>query len=150
MRRSRSSRLFISVVAITTLALAPSSAVAAPINGGGITASALVFFPNPVVTSGNLALTDQKDADYAALNDERVRVVLTNLDGSGSLCGAWACVVGSTKSGAFETDGTYDYTRHDERFEQVMAYYWVTQSQLYIQSLGFRPDGPFPAINGES
>ena len=150
MRRSRSSRLFISVVAITTLALAPSSAVAAPINGGGITASALVFFPNPVVTSGNLALTDQKDADYAALNDERVRVVLTNLDGSGSLCGAWACVVGSTKSGAFETDGTYDYTRHDERFEQVMAYYWVTQSQLYIQSLGFRPDGPFPAINAES
>jgi Zn-dependent metalloprotease len=31
-----------------------------------------------------------------------------------------------------------------------MAYYWVTQSQLYIQSLGFGPDGPFRAINANS
>jgi Zn-dependent metalloprotease len=38
---------------------------------------------------------------------------------------------------AFETDESFLYTRHDDRFEQVMAYYWVTQSQLYIQSLGF-------------
>src|SRR4029078_7799012 len=110
MPRSRSSRLLISLVAVTVLASAPASASAAPFNGGGITASALVFFPNPVVTSGNLGLTDQKDADYPALNDERVTVLLTTLDGSGSLCGAWACVVGSTKSGAFETDGTYFYT----------------------------------------
>ncbi|MEP7041223.1 MAG: M36 family metallopeptidase [Chloroflexota bacterium] len=150
MPRSRSSRILISFIALAVLTTAPATASAAPFNGGGVTASALVFYPNPVVTSGNLALTDQKDADYAALNNERVRVLLTNLDGSGSLCGAWACVVGSTKSGAFETDGTYFYTRHDERFEQVMAYYWVTQSQLYIQSLGFRPGGPFRAINADS
>ena len=149
MPRSRSSRVLISLIAMSILAMAPSSAMAAPFNGGGITASALVFNPNPVVTSGILSLTDEKDADYAALNDERVTVLLTNLDGSGSLCGAWACVVGSTKSGAFETDGTYFYTRHDERFEQVMAYHWVTQSQLYIQSLGFRPGGPFRAINAD-
>jgi hypothetical protein len=127
--------------------MAPASASAAPFNGGGITASALVFFPNPVVTSGNLALTDEKDADYPALNNERVTVLLTNLDGSGNLCGAWACVSNSTKSGAFETDGTYLYTRHDERFEQVMAYYWVTQSQLYLQSLGFGAGGPYRGIN---
>jgi hypothetical protein len=150
MSRSRPSRALISLVALAILAMAPATTSAAPFNGGGVTASALVFFPNPVVTSGNLALTDEKDADYPALNDERVRVLLTNLDGSGNLCGAWACVVNSTKSGAFETDGTYDYTRHDDRFEQVMAYYWVTQSQLYLQSLGFRPGGPFRAINANS
>jgi zinc metalloprotease ZmpB len=147
MSRPRPSRILISLVALAGLAIAPATASAAPFNGGGTTASALVFFPNPVVTSGNLALTDQKDADYPALNNERVRVLLTNLNGSGYLCGAWACVVNSTGSGAFETDGTYDYTRHDDRFEQVMAYYWVTQSQLYLQSLGFRPGGPYPAIN---
>ena len=150
MPRSRSARVVISLVAMSVLAMTPATASAAPFMGGGITASGLVFNPNPVVTSGNLALTDQKDADYAALNDERVRVLLTNLDGSGSLCGAWACVVNSTKSGAFETDGTYDYTRHDERFEQVMAYYWVTQSQLYLQSLGFGGGGPFQGINDDS
>ena len=76
MLRSRSSRLLIGLVAVTVLAAAPASASAAPFNGGGITASALVFFPNPVVTSGNLALTDEKDADYPALNDERVAVLL--------------------------------------------------------------------------
>ncbi|UCC89165.1 MAG: M36 family metallopeptidase, partial [Anaerolineales bacterium] len=27
--------------------------------------------------------------------------------------------------------------REDDRFEQVMAYFWVTQAQNYIQSLGF-------------
>jgi hypothetical protein len=147
MSPSRRSRVLISLVALAILAMTPATASASPFNGGGITASALVFNPNPVVTSGNLALTDEKDADYPALNNERVRVLLTNLDGSGNLCGAWACVVNQTGSGAFETDATYDYTRHDERFEQVMAYYWVTQSQLYLQSLGFGGGGPYRGIN---
>ena len=35
--------------------------------------------------------------------------------------------------------------RHDDQFEQVMAYYWVTQAQLYIQSLGF--GSTLPAVN---
>src|SRR6185295_12055994 len=29
------------------------------------------------------------------------------------------------------------FTRNDDRFEQVMAYYWVTEAQKYIQTLGF-------------
>jgi Zn-dependent metalloprotease len=29
------------------------------------------------------------------------------------------------------------YNRSQDEFEQVMAYYWVTQAQLYIQRLGF-------------
>ena len=31
----------------------------------------------------------------------------------------------------------YVFNRHDDGFEQVMAYYWVTQAQVYLQSLGF-------------
>ena len=147
MPRSRRWSTFVVLTTLVVLALAPASASAAPFNGGGITALAKVFFPNPVVTSGNLGLTDRKDADYPALNSQRVTVTLTNLDGSGKLCGAWACVVNQTGKGAFETDGTYFYTRHDDRFEQVMAYYWVTQSQLYLQSLGFGGDGPYRGIN---
>jgi Zn-dependent metalloprotease len=38
---------------------------------------------------------------------------------------------------AYSTDNTYLYGRDDDRFEQVMAYYWVTEAQKYIQSLGF-------------
>jgi hypothetical protein len=55
MSRSRPSRTLISLVALAILAMAPATTSAAPFNGGGVTASALVFFPNPVVTSGNLA-----------------------------------------------------------------------------------------------
>ena len=103
----------------------------------------MVFMPNPVASSGNPNLTDNKDADSAALNSQRVTVELANLDGSGYLRGRWATVVSETGDPAFETDCTYFYTRHDDRFEQVMAYYWVTQSQLYMRVAGLRRDRPF-------
>ena len=64
-------------------------------------------------------------------------VTLTNLDGSGYLRGDWANVVSETGPAAFSTDNTFVYGRDDDRFEQVMAYYWVTEAQQYIQSLGF-------------
>ncbi len=96
-----------------------------------------MFAPNPVASSGNQGLLDNKDADSAALTAELTAVVLTNLDGDGYLTGDWANVRSSTGPLAFETDESFLYTRSDDRFEQVMAYYWVTQSQLYLQSLGF-------------
>ena len=136
-------------------ALAAALAIAAPISvvakqaSGCTTGTALVFFPNPVVTSGDTTLTDQKDADYAALNNERVSVPLVGLDGSGYLRGTWATVSGETGDPAYETDCTWEYTRNDDRFEQVMAYYWVTQSQLYTRSLGFGVTAGWPAINGD-
>jgi hypothetical protein len=122
------------------------SAKAPPVNCNS--GSGLVFFPNPVVSSGNENLTDQKDADYAALNDERVSVTLTGLDGSGYLHGTWATVYNEVGSAAYSTTCTYSYTRHDDGFEQVMAYYWVTRAQDYLHSLGF--DGQnWPLINGD-
>ena len=48
----------------------------------------------------------------------------------------------------YSTTNTFDYHRNDDRFEQVMAYYWVTEAQKYIQSLGF--GSTRRAVNKES
>lgn len=96
-----------------------------------------VFFPNPVASLGDQSLTDQDDADYPALQPAYVLVTLTNLDGSGYLHGDWAYIYKSVGPLAYSEDNIFIYDRHDDRFEQVMAYYWVTEAQLYIQSLGF-------------
>jgi hypothetical protein len=134
-RHSR--RALLLLAAVTILVAAPTAVLARKPATSGPTADAWVFAPNPVVTSGNQGLLDNKDADSAALTAELKPVVLTNLDGSGYLRGAWANVLSSTGPLAFETDASFLYTRSDDRFEQVMAYYWVTQAQRYIQSLGF-------------
>jgi len=64
-------------------------------------------------------------------------VALRNLDGSGYLSGKWANVRTNTGPAAYSTTNTFSYTRNDDRFEQVMAYFWVNQAQEYLQSLGF-------------
>ena len=95
-----------------------------------------VFDPNPVVTLRDESLTDQKDADYPALQPAYFVRTLTNLDGSGFLRGDFADVTGTTGP-AFSATLDFLYGRSDERFEQVMAYHAVTGAQSYIQSLGF-------------
>jgi thermolysin metallopeptidase-like protein/fungalysin/thermolysin propeptide len=95
-----------------------------------------VFDPNPVTTLRNESLTDQKDADYAALQPAYFVRTLTNLDGSGYLRGSFADVQGTT-SRAFSSSLSFLFGRSDTRFEQTMAYYDVTGAQVYIQSLGF-------------
>jgi hypothetical protein len=82
-------------------------------------------------------LTDQKDADYTALQPAYQIVTLTNLDGSGYLQGNWVNVKSSTGPLAYSPNNTFLYNRKDDQFEQVMVYYWVTEAQKYIQSLGF-------------
>ena len=81
--------------------------------------------------------TDQKDADSAVPAAAYHTVTLTNLDGSGFLRGDYANVVSETGNPAFSPTNTFVYTRHQDEFEQVMAYFWVTEAQKYIQSLGF-------------
>ncbi len=122
---------------VVALIASPMAAIAKQPANSGSTAIGQVFFPNPVAQLQDQSLTDMKDADYAALQPAYKSVTLTNLDGSGYLHGAWASVVSETGAPAFSTNGHYVYTRHDDRFEQVMAYYWVTRAQLYLQSLGF-------------
>lgn len=126
-----------SVLALMVVALFASSVAASKPGPGNSTGSGRVFLPNPVAELQNQNLTDQKDADYAALQPAYHVVTLTNLDGSGYLQGDWANIVSETGDPAYSADNTFLYGRDDDRFEQVMAYYWVTEAQKYIQSLGF-------------
>ncbi len=127
-------------VALAAAVLAAMSATAAwaTVPGSGTSSgTGRVFFPNPVAQLQNEDLTDQKDADYAALKPAYKTVTLTDLDGSGFLRGRWANVVSETGKPAYSPTNAFIYNRSDDQFEQVMAYYWVTQAQLYIQRLGF-------------
>jgi zinc metalloprotease ZmpB len=129
MRRTIQSMLAVAAVC----AAAPSAAQAA-------TAPAQVFFANPVQSLRDESLTDNKDADFFSpdpfLSTAYRRVTLTDLDGSGTLTGTYAKVVSETGTPARAAANGFIYTRDDDRFEQVMGYYWITQAQLYLQSLG--------------
>src|SRR5258708_3767688 len=96
--------------------------------------TATVFFPNPVQQLGNESLTDQKDADYAALQAAYHQVALTDLDGSGFLRGRYVTVKSETGKAAHTVNGAFPaYHRNVDQFEQVMGYYWVTTAHHYLQ-----------------
>ncbi len=130
------------------LALVLVSMSAAKSGPGGTTGTASVFVPNPVQSLGDENLTDQKDSDAAVPQTAYHTVTLTNLDGSGYLRGDWANVVSETGNPAYSPTNTFVYTRHQDEFEQVMAYFWITEAQKYIQSLGF--GSKYPPVNKES
>ena len=74
----------ITAVAAVLVAVAAVLAAAAGANkpaSGTSTGTGQVFFPNPVAQLQNQSLTDQNDADYAALAPAYVTVTLTDLDG---------------------------------------------------------------------
>ena len=138
------------MLVVVVLALATASAALATEPGSGSSdGTGRVFVPNPVQDLGDQSLTDQKDADYAALAPAYHTVALTHLDGSGFLHGDWATIVGSTGNLAYSPTNTFLYRRNQDEFEQVMAYYWITQAQEYIQSLGFGTGRALPPINEE-
>ena len=126
------------LVAVAAVALvAASAAYATKPGSGSSTGTARVFAPNPVQDLGIQTLTDQKDAAGAVPAAAYHPVTLTDLDGSGYLSGKWAVVRSTTGTPAYSTTNTFLYDRHQDQFEQVMAYYWITEAQKYIQSLGF-------------
>ena len=120
-----------------------TTASAAKPRSDSSTGTGRVFVPNPVADLGvgtfafRESLTDQKDADFAALAPAYHEETLTNLDGSGFLSGDYATIRSSTGNPAYSPTNTFDYNRHQDEFEQVMAYYWITEAQKYILSLGF-------------
>ncbi|HVK20989.1 MAG TPA: M4 family metallopeptidase [Actinokineospora sp.] len=124
------------------VAAAPG-ADAAPTTGVG-----QVFMVNPVQSSGNQDLTDNKDADSAVPASAYATVPLRNLDGSGTLTGKWVNVRAETGNPARAADGRFVFTRHQDEFEQVMAYFWANQSQEYLQSIGFGTE--LGSVNAES
>jgi hypothetical protein len=133
MRGRLLSIVFVLLAAVAVVA----TAGAGKTGNGSSTGSALVFASNPVQSLGDESLTDQKDSDAAVPATAYHAVRLTNLDGSGFLRGDYADVYSSTGDLAFSPTNTFAYTRSDDRFEQVMAYYWMTEAQKYIHRLGF-------------
>jgi hypothetical protein len=124
------------IVGVAALAMA-SAAYATKPGSGSTTGTASVFAPNPVQDLGIQTLTDQKDAAAAVPAAAYHSVTLTDLDGSGTLSGKWAVIRSETGAPAYSPTNTFVYDRHQDQFEQVMAYYWITEAQKYIQSLGF-------------
>jgi zinc metalloprotease ZmpB len=147
-------RIFIGVGLATAMLVAVAAASAAKPPSDTSRGTARVFVPNPVADLGvgtfsfRESLTDQKDANYAALAPAYHGVTLHDLDGSGYLRGKWATIYSETGNPAYSQDSLYYYNRTQDEFEQVMAYYWVTEAQNYLQSLGFGTR--FRGANNES
>ncbi|WP_185921996.1 M4 family metallopeptidase [Streptomyces sp. WAC06614] len=110
--------------------------------GAGVTPpQGRIFMVNPVQATGDQSLTDGKDADSAVPAAAYALAALRNLDAGGGLQGRWASVRSDTGPSAKVAEAA-GYTRHDDRFEQVMAYFWVNEAQEYLQSLGFGTELP--------
>ena len=129
-------KMFFGVLALAMAVVVVAAASAGKTGPGTSTGSAQVFVPNPVQSLGDESLTDQKDADSAVPAAAYHTVQLTNLDGSGFLSGDYATIYSETGNPAYSPTNTFAYTRHQDEFEQVMAYYWITEAQKYIHSLG--------------
>ncbi|MFD9705396.1 M36 family metallopeptidase [Lentzea sp. NPDC059081] len=96
-----------------------------------------VFSPNPVASQQNQNLKDANDADSAVPAAAYKTVTLSDLDGSGYLKGKYATVTGAKSKLAYNKSNKFEYTRANDYFEQVNAYWGVTEAQKYIQSIGF-------------
>ena len=134
-------RKVVPLVAAVTCSLAsvavigPAAAQKPP--SGSSVGTGRVFKVNPVQATGIESLTDHKDSASAVPPSAYATVLLRNLDGSGRLVGRWVNVRSTTGPAAYSPTNTFLYRRDDDRFEQVMAYFWVNQAQEYLRSLGF-------------
>ena len=125
-------------IAMAASVVVVGAAIAKKPGPGGDTGVGSVFVSNPVQSLGNESLTDQKDSDAAVPSAAYYDVPLTHLDGSGFLRGDYANVYSSTGNLAYSPTNTFRYTRNQDEFEQLMAYYLITESQTYIHDvLGF-------------
>ncbi len=109
----------------------------------------MVFHPNPISTTGDISLVDNNDEDSEVLDNARMQVTLHLLDdASGKLKNQYVdltaagidsrAVPGYTPGMAQSVNGEFNYTRNDFRFEEVNAYYWITELSRYIaDTLGF-------------
>jgi hypothetical protein len=119
------------------LLVTAGAAVADKPGPGTATGTGSVFVSNPVEDLGDQTLRDEKDSAAAVPAAAYHAVALTDLDGSGFLRGRWAEIVSETGSPAYSPTNSFFYDRSQDEFEQVMGYFWITESQRYIQSLGF-------------
>jgi Zn-dependent metalloprotease len=98
-----------------------------------------VFRPNPVVTLDRDDLLDKKDRDQAIFKKAYKKVTLKELKSGGRLKGPYVDTT-ITPNSARSSNSKFLYTREDDRFEEVMAYYHIDGLQRHMQSLGFKGD----------
>lgn len=110
------------------------------------TGTGMIFNPDPLTTSGNVYgnnYVDNDDNDSPFLNDERIQVVLRDINWNGTyflLEGPYVKISDAESPSVppvFSSDGIFNYTRSQSGFEDVMCYYHIDNYQRYIQSLGF-------------
>jgi hypothetical protein len=115
--------------------------------------SGFAFLPDPLTSAGvpyGGLYVDANDADVDVLNAERKVVALKEIsrgsDGLHRLEGPYVRITNQQTPGkprvtfmppAEADPNAFFYTRADDRFEAVNAYYHVDTSQRYVQSLGF-------------
>jgi hypothetical protein len=104
---------------------------------GGLNGTALIFDPNPVVTSGRSDLRDGMEVD-----EYRKLVTVPRLDGSGYLRGSLVEALTDRPPDAREPALFFAYSSRDPRFEEAMAYVFGDRSLARADSLGFT--GLFP------
>lgn len=110
------------------------------------TGNAMVFFPDPLTSSGHNYsgnYVDNSDADNAELNAQRISVTLKNINWNGSafeLKGPYIELQdreSPTLAPVTSLDGNFNFTRSQQGFEDAMVYFHIDTFQRYIQSLGF-------------
>ncbi len=108
-----------------------------------------VFDPNPVNVLNNPCLWDHHDSVSAVPSTAYSPVDLDSLneppldDGFYHLSGAYVSIIEINPpavSPPLMPGASYAYTRDETGFEATMAYYHITRSQEYIQSLGLGYD----------
>ncbi|MFW5879684.1 MAG: PepSY domain-containing protein, partial [bacterium] len=103
--------------------------------------SGMIYNPNPLTTAhltshgGNFV--DNNDATNADLDNERVQVTLHDItyeNGYYSLKGPYCDVYNSP---TFTNPNDFNFTRNQDGFEAVMAYYHIDLAGRYVESLGY-------------
>lgn len=95
-----------------------------------------VFIPNPVVALDRDDLLDRKDGDQDIFAKAYKTVRLKDIEPGGCLKGPFVDTTGTPNCARCESL-EFMFTRRDDRFEEVMAYYHIDAVQRHIQSLGF-------------
>jgi Zn-dependent metalloprotease len=111
-----------------------------------------IFDPNPVATTGDFSLADNANADSPVLTSQRILVTLPELDGTGDLSGPYVNAYNSSNMRANEPGLVFDYTRSNDFFEEVMAYYHIDRARRGLASMGFTSIMSWPInvqVNGK-
>ncbi len=121
----------------------PSSHSQKKVDGSGN-----VYFPDPLTSSrtlyGAIGFTDNSGADSPQLTAEEKLVVLHDITLSGNvykLQGPYCQILDFESPtdvfAAPSSPDSFQFTRSNNGFEEVMCYFWIDSSQRWMQSLGF-------------